>query len=44
LFGNLTRSNAKVDEGARVKIYREITADLELVERHDTEGENDDDT
>jgi len=44
VFGKLTRLNAKVDEGARVAIYREITADPELVERRDTIGENDDDT
>lgn len=44
VFGKLARLNAKVDEGARVEIYREITADPELVERRDTDGENDDDT
>jgi putative ubiquitin-RnfH superfamily antitoxin RatB of RatAB toxin-antitoxin module len=35
IFGKLTKLNAKVAEGDRVEIYREITADPELVERRD---------
>jgi putative ubiquitin-RnfH superfamily antitoxin RatB of RatAB toxin-antitoxin module len=35
IFGKLKTLNAKVEEGARVEIYREITADPELVERRD---------
>ena len=35
IFGKLTRLTAKVVEGDRVEIYREITADPELVERRD---------
>ncbi|MGR9107209.1 MAG: RnfH family protein [Gammaproteobacteria bacterium] len=37
IFGKVTRLNAKVEEGARVEIYREITADPEQVERRDTD-------
>lgn len=37
VFGKLTRLTAKVREGERIEIYREITADPELVERRDTE-------
>lgn len=36
IFGKLTKLTAKVSEGERVEIYREITADPELVERRDT--------
>jgi uncharacterized protein len=36
VFGKLTKLNAKVTEGERIEIYREITADPELVERRDT--------
>jgi len=36
IFGKLTRLNAKVEEDSRIEIYREITADPELVERRDT--------
>ncbi len=36
IFGKVTKLNAKVEEGARVEIYREITCDPELVERRDT--------
>ncbi|MEZ5588148.1 MAG: RnfH family protein [Sedimenticolaceae bacterium] len=43
VFGKLTRLDAKVDEGARVEIYREITADPELVERRDTDTQEDED-
>jgi len=35
IFGKISKLNAKVEEGARVEIYREITADPELVERRD---------
>ena len=35
IFGKLTKLDAKVEEGTRVEIYREITADPELVERRD---------
>ena len=35
IFGKVTKLNAKVEEGARVEIYRPITADPELVERRD---------
>ncbi len=37
VFGKVTKLSAKVADGARVEIYREITADPELVERRDTE-------
>ena len=35
IFGRLSRLTAKVAEGDRVEIYREITADPETVERRD---------
>ena len=35
IFGKVTKLNAPVKEGARVEIYRQITADPELVERRD---------
>ena len=35
IFGKLTKLNSIVTEGDRVEIYREITADPELVERRD---------
>jgi hypothetical protein len=35
IFGKATKLDATVAEGARVEIYREITADPELVERRD---------
>jgi len=35
IFGKITKLDARVQEGARVEIYREITADPELVERRD---------
>ena len=35
IFGKVTKLDSKVEEGARVEIYREITADPELVERRD---------
>ncbi|MCU7938890.1 MAG: RnfH family protein [gamma proteobacterium symbiont of Bathyaustriella thionipta] len=33
IFGKVTKLNAKVEDGVRIEIYREITADPELVER-----------
>ncbi len=36
VFGKLTRLDSPVEEGARIEIYRPITADPELVERRDT--------
>ncbi|MES9868268.1 MAG: RnfH family protein [Sedimenticola sp.] len=35
IFGKVTKLNAPVEDGARIEIYREITADPELVERRD---------
>ena len=35
IFGKVTKLDAKIVDGARVEIYREITADPELVERRD---------
>ena len=35
VFGKITKLDAKIEEGARIEIYREITADPELVERRD---------
>ncbi|MES9965982.1 MAG: RnfH family protein [Sedimenticola sp.] len=35
IFGKVTKLDAPVEEGARIEIYREITADPELVERRD---------
>ena len=35
IFGKITKLDAKIEEGARVEIYREITADPEMVERRD---------
>lgn len=37
IFGKLSKLNAKVVEGDRVEIYRDITADPETVERRDSE-------
>jgi putative ubiquitin-RnfH superfamily antitoxin RatB of RatAB toxin-antitoxin module len=36
VFGKLTKLTARIEEGSRIEIYREITADPELVERRDT--------
>jgi putative ubiquitin-RnfH superfamily antitoxin RatB of RatAB toxin-antitoxin module len=36
VFGKLTKLTARVAEGSRIEIYRDITADPELVERRDT--------
>jgi len=35
IFGKLTKLTARVTEGDRVEIYRNITADPETVERRD---------
>ncbi len=35
VFGKVTKLDAKAEEGTRIEIYREITADPELVERRD---------
>ena len=37
VFGKITKLDAVISEGDRVEIYREITADPELVERRDQE-------
>jgi len=37
IFGKITKLDAHLEEGVRVEIYREITADPELVERRDQE-------
>jgi putative ubiquitin-RnfH superfamily antitoxin RatB of RatAB toxin-antitoxin module len=36
VFGKVTKLTARIEEGARIEIYREITADPETVERRDT--------
>lgn len=36
IFGKVTKLEAAVEEGARIEIYRPITADPELVERRDS--------
>ena len=36
IFGKLSKLTAKVVEGDRVEIYRDITADPETVERRDS--------
>ncbi|MCB1755893.1 MAG: RnfH family protein [Gammaproteobacteria bacterium] len=35
IFGKLSRLDTRVEDGQRVEIYREITADPETVERRD---------
>lgn len=35
VFGKVTKLDTQVEDGARVEIYRQITADPELVERRD---------
>ncbi|MET0065387.1 MAG: RnfH family protein [Candidatus Thiodiazotropha sp.] len=40
IFGKLTKLDKVVNDGERIEVYREITADPELVERRD---ESDDD-
>lgn len=41
IFGKLTKLDATLEEGSRIEIYRPITADPELVERRDRDGEDD---
>ncbi|MES9939035.1 MAG: RnfH family protein [Candidatus Thiodiazotropha sp. 6PLUC2] len=35
IFGKITKLDSVVEEGSRIEVYREITADPELVERRD---------
>ncbi|MES9852821.1 MAG: RnfH family protein [Candidatus Thiodiazotropha sp. L084R] len=35
IFGKITKLDVQVEEGSRIEVYREITADPELVERRD---------
>ena len=35
IFGKQTKLNKKVEAGNRIEVYRPITADPELAERHD---------
>jgi hypothetical protein len=35
IFGQLTKQDAKLEEGTRIEIYRPITADPETIERRD---------
>ncbi len=37
IFGRITKLDAPLTDGSRVEIYRSITADPEMVERHDRE-------
>jgi putative ubiquitin-RnfH superfamily antitoxin RatB of RatAB toxin-antitoxin module len=37
IFGKVSKLDSKVNEGDRVEIYRQITADPALVERRDVE-------
>lgn len=39
IYGKITKLTAKVKEQDRVEIYRDITADPDLVERRDVETE-----
>ncbi|MEJ2402705.1 MAG: RnfH family protein [Candidatus Thiodiazotropha sp.] len=39
IFGKLTKLDNPVNEGERIEVYREITADPELVERRDTDDD-----
>jgi hypothetical protein len=39
IFGKITKLDAKLQEGSRVEIYRNITADPELVERRDRDDD-----
>lgn len=36
IFGKVTKLTARIEEDTRIEIYREITANPELVERRDT--------
>lgn len=38
IFGKIAKLDAPIEEGARIEIYRPITADPELVERRDQEN------
>lgn len=40
IFGKLTKLDARLEDGARIEIYRPITADPELVERRDQDEED----
>lgn len=40
IFGKLTKLDARLEDGARIEIYRPITADPELVERRDQDDED----
>ncbi|MBF0219129.1 MAG: RnfH family protein [Gammaproteobacteria bacterium] len=42
IFGKITKLDATVNEGDRVEIYRDITADPESVERRDEPRDADD--
>ncbi len=42
IFGKLTKLDSRVNEGERIEVYREITADPELVERRDGDDDSDD--
>lgn len=41
VFGKLTKLTAKLEDGQRVEIYRDITADPETVERRDQVEDDD---
>ncbi|MET0026345.1 MAG: RnfH family protein [Candidatus Thiodiazotropha sp.] len=41
IFGKLTKLDNRVNEGERIEVYREITADPELVERRDGDDSDD---
>ncbi|MET0089856.1 MAG: RnfH family protein [Candidatus Thiodiazotropha sp.] len=41
IFGKLTKLDNRVNEGERIEVYREITADPELVERRDDDDSDD---
>ncbi len=41
IFGKLTKLTAKLSDGERVEIYRNITADPETVERRDMPDDDD---
>ena len=43
IFGKVTKLTAKLEEGNRVEIYRDITADPETVERRDRDDDDEDD-
>ena len=39
IFGKVTKLDAKLGEGSRVEIYRDIVADPETVERRDMDND-----